>query len=172
MTRSHRCAHRPGIRLEFHPVLNVARAVERIRSNSSMMPSSMSPGSGRHGKVAMVTLKSILRTRYVLDEHGRMRSTREPEPGPAPLFTLIRSASSCAWAVRADVPREPAAELDRLASEESPIQDPLDAPLHADRYLSLVGGQTGSGPTFARAPDDPVKMMQDLWLRRRIYRLD
>jgi hypothetical protein len=89
-----------------------------------------------------------LRTSYVLDERGRIRSTREPEPTSGPLFTLIRSASSCAWAVRADVPGELGAELDRLAGEEPTIQDSQDAPLHADRYLSLVGGQIESGPAF------------------------
>jgi len=135
-------------RLLLHDERSSRRRYERIRGNSSTMRSSMGPGCDRHGKVAMVTLTSILRTRYALDEHGRMRSTREPEPAPAPLFTLLRSASSCAWAVRADVPREPAAELDRLAGEEPPIQDPLAGPLHADRYLSLVGGGIGSGPTF------------------------
>ena len=84
----------------------------------------------------------------MLDEHGRIRSTREPEPTPGPLFTLIRSMSSCAWAVRADVSGELAIELDRLAGEEPPIQDSQAAPLHADTYLSLVKGQVVSGPAF------------------------
>jgi GNAT acetyltransferase len=89
-----------------------------------------------------------LRTGLVLDEHGRIRSTREPEPAPGPLFTLIRSASSCVWAVRADVPGDLAAELGRLAGEEPPIEDPQAAPLHVDTYLSLVRGQVVSGPAF------------------------
>jgi hypothetical protein len=104
-------------------------------------------------EVNMVTPETKLRTAYVLDEHGRIRSTREPEPTPGPLFTLIRSASSCAWAIRADVPGELAADLDRLASEEPPLQDPQAGPLHADAYLSLVGGQIGSGPAFT-FPDE------------------
>jgi hypothetical protein len=100
-----------------------------------------------------VTPDIHLSTSYVLDELGRIRATREPEATPGPLFTLIRSASNCAWAVRADVPAELGAELDRLAGEEPPIQDPQDAPLHADRYLSLVGGQIESGPAFT-FPDE------------------
>ena len=44
-------------------------------------------------------------------------SMRKPELAPGPLFTLVRSASNCAWALRADVPGELAAELARLAGE-------------------------------------------------------
>src|SRR6266849_1093643 len=96
----------------------------------------------------MVTSEIQLRTGFVLDEGGRIVSTREPQPTPGPLFTLVRSASSCAWAVRADVPKEVASELDRLAGEESPIKDPQAAPLHANEYLSLLEGQIVSGPAF------------------------
>jgi hypothetical protein len=105
----------------------------------------------------------------VLDEHGRLRSTREPEPAPAPVFTLIRSASSCAWAVRADVLGELAAELGRLADEEPPIQDPQDAPWHLDKYLSRIEGLIMSGPAFTfpdgiAAPTDvtPIDNLQML----------
>lgn len=69
-------------------------------------------------EVNVVTPDIHLRTSYVLDKRGRIKSTREPEPTPGPLFTLIRSALNCAWAVRADVPEELAAELDRLAGGE------------------------------------------------------
>jgi len=85
---------------------------------------------------------------FVLDTHGRIGSSLEPAARPGPYFVLIRSASSCAWAVRADVPEEVANELDRLAREERPIDDPQAAPLHADAYLKLVGGQIKSGPAF------------------------
>jgi hypothetical protein len=104
----------------------------------------------------VVTPKIELRTAYVLDEYGRIRSTREPEPTAGRLFTLIRSASSCVWAVRADVPGEVAAELDRLAGEEPPVQDLRAAPLHADAYVALVGGQIGSGPAFTFPDEIPV----------------
>src|SRR5215469_16859154 len=101
----------------------------------------------------MLTPELILRTRFVLDEYGRIRSTREPGPSPGPFFTLIRSASSCAWAVRADVTGDIAAKLVRLAHEEQPTQNAHATPLHASTYLSLVGGQLISGPTFT-FPDE------------------
>lgn len=118
----------------------------------------------------VVMPETQLRTLYVLDEHGRIKSTREPEPTPGPLFTLIRSVSSCAWAIRADVPRELAAKLDRLAGEEPPIQDPQDAPMHSDKYLSLVGGQIESGPAFT-FPDE-IPRFRDIELVDSLQRLE
>src|SRR6266852_5972845 len=88
---------------------------------------------------------------FVLDGRGRIGSSPEPNVPPAPLFALIRGASSCAWAVRADVSETVAAEVERHACEERPVedlQDPQDAPLHADAYLALLGGQINSGPAF------------------------
>lgn len=91
-----------------------------------------------------------LRTLYVLNSEGRILSTREPEPASsAPLFTIIRSASSYAWAVRADVPVKVAAEIDRMARDEAPTEDLRDPPKYAERYISLVGGRVSSGPAFA-----------------------
>jgi hypothetical protein len=87
-----------------------------------------------------------LRTMLVLDERGRAVSTVEPKP--APLFMLMRSASSCAWAIRADLPEQLAAELERLAREERPYRDPRDAPLHTEKYRSLLKGQIVFGPAF------------------------
>jgi len=72
----------------------------------------------------------------ILDQHGRMVSTREPQPTHGPLFTLIGTASGCAWAIGA--PTEIAAELDHLAREEPPIRDPRDAPLHTDQSLCML----------------------------------
>jgi GNAT acetyltransferase len=121
-----------------------------------------------------VTPATQLRLGYVLDEDGRIRSTREPEPTPGPIFTLIRSASSCAWAIRADVPGELAAELDRLAGEEPPVQDPRARPLHVDAYLSLVGGQVESGPAFTFPDEIPrlgdVAPVDSLQLLERNFR--
>ena len=54
---------------------------------------------------------------------GGIRGTREPEPGPGPLFPLIRGKASCAWAVREDIPQELAAELDGFARQEPPVSD-------------------------------------------------
>ncbi len=125
-------------------------------------------------EVKVVTPDIHLRTGYVLDERGRIKSTREPEPTLGPLFTLIRNASRCAWAVREDVPEEVAAELQRLAREEPPIQDPHAAPLHADRYMSLIGGQIGSGPAFIFPDEIPclgdVTSVDSLQLLERSFR--
>lgn len=89
-----------------------------------------------------------LQTAYILNSQGRITSTREPEPSPGPVFCLVRSMTSCVWAVRADVPEELANELESLAREESPALDLRDAPVYAERYISLVGGQAESGPAF------------------------
>ena len=85
----------------------------------------------------------------MLDSAGRILGTREPDPDPGPLFALIRGKSSCAWAVRADLPQEIAEELDGLAREEPTVADFGDAPVHAERYRSLAGGEVYSGPAFA-----------------------
>lgn len=86
-----------------------------------------------------------LKTAFILNDEGHIVSTREPGANRGPLFSLVRSATRCAWAVRADLPNDLADELDRLAREEPPALDLRDAPVHADRYLSLVGGPIGSG---------------------------
>ena len=65
------------------------------------------------------------------------------------MFALIRGRSSCAWAVRADLPQEIAEELDGLAREEPTVADFRDAPVHAERYRALAGGELYSGPAFA-----------------------
>jgi RimJ/RimL family protein N-acetyltransferase len=98
-----------------------------------------------------VTPEVQLRTMFVLDGRGRIGSSPEPSVPPAPLFALIRGVSSCAWAMRADVPETVAAEIERLAGQEPPLadlEDPQDAPLNADVYLALLGGRIVSGPAF------------------------
>ena len=90
-----------------------------------------------------------LRTLFRLDNAGRILGTREPDPEPGPFFALIRGRTSCAWAVRADVPLEVAEKLVGLACEEPSIADLRDAPVHAERYSSLAGGELYSGPAFA-----------------------
>ena len=90
-----------------------------------------------------------LRTLFLLDGAGHIRGTREPDPEPGPLFALIRGRTSCAWAVRADVPQEIAEELAGLAGEEPSVADFGDAPVHAERYRSLAGGEVYSGPAYA-----------------------
>jgi hypothetical protein len=102
-----------------------------------------------------------LRTCFILDVAGRIVSTREPEATRGPLFVLVRDASASCWAVRADVPADIAADLDRLARDELPAADLREAPRFADRYiallrdrlpsLSLPAGKTrlSDGPAFA-----------------------
>jgi hypothetical protein len=114
---------------------------------------------------------------FVLDGRGRIGSSAEPNVPPAPLFALIRGASSCAWAVRADVPETVVAEVDRLASQECSIKDlqePQDAPAHADSYLSLLGGQIVSGPAFTFtdriAHSSEVELVDRLELLERNFR--
>lgn len=89
-----------------------------------------------------------LQTLFLLDGDGRISSTRPPEPSPGPLFILIRGTVSRVWAVREDVPQDLAYELNGLAGEEPPVSDLRDAPVHAERYVSLLGGQVDSGPAF------------------------
>ena len=97
---------------------------------------------------AVSTPQLHLLTMFLLDGDARIIGTREPEPSPGPLFSLILGKTSCAWAVRVDVPQDIADELDGLAREEPPASDFWDAPVHAERYMSLRGGRVDSGPAF------------------------
>jgi hypothetical protein len=124
-----------------------------------------------------------LRTCLVLNDEGRIISTREPEATRGPLFTLVRNAAACAWAVRADVPTDIASEVDRLAREEPPTVDLRQPPVHAHRYISLLGSRIdpsqapatktlrSDGPAF-EFPDslashaDIVVVEDERWLER------
>ena len=94
-----------------------------------------------------------LQTLFELDGDGRISGTREPESSPGPLFSLIRGNAGCAWAVRSDVPWDVAEELDGLVREETLISDLGEAPVHAERYMSLVQGSIDAGPAFS-FPDE------------------
>jgi hypothetical protein len=90
-----------------------------------------------------------LKTGLVLDEQGRILSTREPRATRGPLFVIIRNAAACAFAIRAGLPRNLSLELEALAREESPTPNLRDEPTHAERYLSLLGAERGfCGPAF------------------------
>src|SRR5262249_55697757 len=98
-----------------------------------------------------------LTTCLLLNDDGRIISTREPQALRGPLFTLVRSATSCAWAVRADVPTHLADELDRLARDEPLTLDLRVTPVHADRYVAILGERIepihqAGGPAF-QVPD-------------------
>ncbi len=93
-----------------------------------------------------------LETLFVLDDQGRILSTRDPHPEPGPAFSLIRDARTCAWAVNVDVPSHPARELVALAQTELPSTKITDPPRHADAYVGLLGGRIDSGPVFTFPP--------------------
>jgi hypothetical protein len=105
----------------------------------------------------MSTPETELATTFVLDERGRIVSTREPGATHGPLFTIIRSATACAWAVRDDLPVELAEAISELAREEPPARDLQAAPVHAERYLALSAGTLGfCGPAFSFPPALPA----------------
>ena len=100
-----------------------------------------------------------MKTLFVLDDEGRIISTREPEATRGPLFGLVRSAASCAGAIRADVPTDLASELARLARDVPPTFNLRDAPVHAERYLSLLSGRIAPSEmavTKTRQSDGPA----------------
>jgi RimJ/RimL family protein N-acetyltransferase len=95
------------------------------------------------------TPETELTTGFVLDGRGRIVSTREARAGRGPLFSIIRSATQSAWAVRDDVPDDLAEEIAILARAEPPARDLRVEPVHAAAYLSLTAGRRGfSGPAF------------------------
>ena len=96
----------------------------------------------------MSTPGILLQTLFLLDADGRISGTREPDPNPGPMFSLVRGKESCVWVVRADVPQGVADEIDDLAREEPPVSDFRDDPVHAKRYVSLVEGTVDCGPAF------------------------
>lgn len=109
----------------------------------------MESPAGKFAAPSVVSTPELqLRTLFVLDGAGRIVGTREVVPGSGPLFSLIRGRESCAWAVRADVARDVADELDGLAGKEPPVADFRQAPVYAERYRSLLEGRVDSGPSF------------------------
>lgn len=82
-----------------------------------------------------------IKTCFVLDDNGRIVSTREPSANRGPLFTIVKSKDACAWAIRADVPPALADQLDRLARDEPPAADHQQAPVHSHRYITVLIGR-------------------------------
>ena len=103
----------------------------------------------------MTTPNLHLNTLFLLDSNGCITGTREPDPRPGPLFTLIRGTTTCAWAVRADVPRSVADELEGLARLEPPTSDFRSTPMYVEQYASLIRGEVDSGTAFT-FPDEIV----------------
>lgn len=80
-----------------------------------------------------------LDTLFIRDARQRIVSTREPHPSSGPAFIFIRGESTCAWAVRADIPEPVVLENTRLAKEEPPSAV-WDQPLrHVKHYTEFVG---------------------------------
>jgi hypothetical protein len=89
-----------------------------------------------------------LETLFILDDRGRIISTREPLPSPGPVFMLIRGEATVDWAIRADVADGVADELNALARQESASTAWEQPPVHARRYQEAVGGHVSFGPAF------------------------
>jgi RimJ/RimL family protein N-acetyltransferase len=108
--------------------------------------------------VPAFTPRLQLETLFVLDDEGRIVSTREPNATAGPAFSLIRDRHGCACAVHADVSSRLAGELMALARSEPPAERLTDPPTHAATYVRLLGDRVDFGPVFTFAPsiDAPV----------------
>jgi hypothetical protein len=93
----------------------------------------------------MATPELQLETLFTFDPAGRITGTREPGGTRGPLFTLIRSSTAVAFAVRGDIQEPLAVELLRLAASEPPALDLRNPPAHATRYLSLLADRLVPG---------------------------
>lgn len=102
-----------------------------------------------------------LETLFVLNDAGRIVSTREPGPTAGPAFALVRGRTSCAYAAHANIPDELASRVLALARTEPSAQDLEDDPVHASPYVSLLRGRVDSGPafTFPEALPAPVDII-------------
>jgi len=120
----------------------------------------------------LITPEVELKTGFVLDDRGRIVSTREPRSSHGPLLTIIRSSTETAWAVHKDVPEEQAEQIAVLARQEPAVRELRAAPVYAAEYLALTKGRPGfAGPalTFPEtlAPAGEVVAVEDeRWLER------
>jgi hypothetical protein len=105
---------------------------------------------------APATPELHLRSSFVLDDRGRITSTREPDATHGPLFTIMRGASSCAWLLHADVPDDAASAIERLARDEPPTTDFRAPPVNAERYLSILAPRVASDEKKMRESDGPA----------------
>jgi GNAT acetyltransferase len=130
----------------IHACASHASQLGGILPNPARLTPNRSP---RRGRISLQFTPALqLETLFVLNEAGRIVSTREPNPASGPLFTLIRDATRCSWAIHRDVPADRAHQLDALAREERATHDLQREPLHSRRYMSLLGGTVESGPVF------------------------
>lgn len=128
---------------------------------------------------ASVTPELHLTTLFELAADGRIVSTREPGASRGPLFSLVRGATSNAWAVRADVAEDVAGAIDSLARREPPAADLRSPPAHAQRYEALLlptlpagaairssGSQAFAFPAAIPAPAGTVVVVDEALLQR------
>jgi GNAT acetyltransferase len=92
----------------------------------------------------MSTPDLYIKTSFVLDDNGRIVSTREPEAKRGPLFTIVKSQTACAWAIRSDVPPVVATEIERFAGGEPPALHLQQAPAQSHRYIALLIGRVAA----------------------------
>ena len=134
------------------------QAMGRQPRGSDEIPSRERPAARRLGlanlsrrfgcKMLSATPQLQLETLLVLDQRGRIISTREPRPSPGPAFMLIRGETELAWAVRADVAGDAADEIIDLARQEPACLDWEQPPVHAGRYQAALHGHVHWGPAF------------------------
>lgn len=95
-----------------------------------------------------------LQTLFVLNDEGRIVSTREPNGGAGPRFSLIRGRTRCAWAIRADVSDNLAAQLIALARQENhPLGTfGLSQSLQSNTSRSSGGGSIPDLRSHSRPP--------------------
>ncbi len=89
-----------------------------------------------------------LKTLFILDDRGRIISTREPLSSPGPVFILIRGETTVEWAIRTDVADDVAGELNSLARQEVASTEWGQPPIHAQRYQDMLGEHVRFGPAF------------------------
>jgi RimJ/RimL family protein N-acetyltransferase len=109
-----------------------------------------------------------LRTLFTFDGDGHLVATRESHPAPAPRLFIVRTFDEVAWATQAEAPDE----VVRLAQTEPPLTDLRRPPVHADRYVRLLGDEVESGPAFTFPVDlelhpDVVRVEEYAALRNR-----
>ncbi len=98
-------------------------------------------------------LKLHIQTLYKLTANGRLLSTNEPNPQPAPRFLLGRSTNATIYHFRHDLPQPLIDQLTNLAQSE-PISKPLaPKPKYAKQYQELLQShdpiqKIHSGPAY------------------------
>jgi hypothetical protein len=96
---------------------------------------------------------------FARDTAGRLVSTRDSAPKPAPRVFLGRSRDGNAWALRHDVDLAIADPIERLLAAEAPLAEPMadDTPACRVQVIELLGGLTTEhrGPAYVLPRDLP-----------------